>query len=216
MLKHSQYAKWLALGAVFLLGTAGCGERNTTAPTDSAATNDVTARTSSAPVSDTSTNAPRSSQSLDVDKAESAVEKALEAEARFQAFDLDADENKGGIVLKGIVQTAQQRTLAEEIAKRTAPGIPIENQIRVGANASASPSPTGKPAVDADEAEDRVSDAFKANAELSSLDIEADEANGGILLKGTVQTAAQKTLAENTAKQVAPKFSIDNQIRIVQ
>ena len=112
------------------------------------------------------------------------------------------------------VQTAQERTLAEEIAKRTAPGIPIDNQIRVDASASA--SSTGKPAVDADEAEDRVSDAFKANATLSSLDIETDEANGGILLKGTVQTAEQKTLAENTAKQVAPKFSINNQIRIVQ
>lgn len=144
------------------------------------------------------------------------MEDAIEADARLKAFDLDADEDNGGIKIEGTVQNAKQKALAEEIAKRTAPSIPINNQISVGASASASLSPTGKPPADADEAEDLVSDAFEANTTLKSLNIEADEQNGGILLKGTVQTAQQRTLAENIAKQTAPKFSINNQIRVVQ
>lgn len=49
MLKHSQHAKWLAIRAVVLLGVTRCSERNTTAPTDSAATNNVTTTTGSTP-----------------------------------------------------------------------------------------------------------------------------------------------------------------------
>lgn len=205
MSKHKQYAKSLAISIVALLGLAGGCTRNIAAPTDSS------------PASGTSTSAsPNGSTSLNVDQAEDAVEDAIEADARLKAFDLDADEDNGGIALEGTVQNAKQKALAEEIAKRTAPGIPINNQINVGASASASRSPTGKPPVDADEAEDLVSDAFKANTTLKPLNIEADEQNGGILLKGTVQTAQQRTLAENIAKQTAPNFSINNQIRVVQ
>lgn len=205
MSKHKQYAKSLVISIVALLGLAGGGARTIAAPTDSPA------------ASGTSTSAsPSGSASLNADQAEDAVENAIEADARLKALDLDADEDNGGIALEGTVQNAKQKALAEEIAKRTAPGIPINNQISVGASASPSPSPTGKPPADADEAEDRISDAFKANSTLKPLNIEADEQNGGILLKGTVQTAQQRTLAENIAKQTAPKFSIDNQIRVVQ
>lgn len=217
MSKHSQYAKRLVLSAVVVLGLAGCNQGNTTAGSGNAPTNDTTAPSSTAPVSSTSTNVSQNSTPLDADKAEDAIEKALEADTKLKAFDLDADEINGGIVLKGTVQTAQDRTLAEEIAKRTAPGISINNQIRVAATNSTRPSQTGKAPANADEAENLVSNAFEANATLNPLDIEADEANGkGILLKGTVQTAEQKTLAENIAKQVAPGFSINNQIRIVR
>lgn len=217
MSKHSQYAKRLVLSAVVVLGLAGCNQGNTTAGSGNAPTNDTTAPSSTAPVSSTSTNVSQNSTPLDADKAEDAIEKALEADTKLKAFDLDADEINAGIVLKGTVQTAQDRTLAEEIAKRTAPGISINNQIRVAATNSTRPSQTGKAPANADEAENLVSNAFEANATLNPLDIEADEANGkGILLKGTVQTAEQKTLAENIAKQVAPGFSINNQIRIVR
>lgn len=205
MSKHKQYAKSFVISIVALLGLAGCNTRNIAAPIDSA------------PASSPSTSAsPSGNVSLNADQAEDAVENALEANASLKAFDLDADEDNGSIALKGTVQNAGQKALAEEIAKRTAPGIPIKNQISVGASASASPSLNGKPPVDADEAEDRVSDAFKANTTLKPLNIEADEENGGILLKGIVQTAQQRTLAENIAKQTAPKFSINNQIRVVQ
>lgn len=218
MSKHSYYAKRIVLSAVVVLGLAGCNQGNTTAGSGNAPTNDTTAPTSNtAPVSSTSTNVSQNSTPLDADKAESSIENALEADTKLKAFDLDADEINGGIVLKGTVQTAQDRALAEEIAKRTAPGISINNQIRVAATGSTRPSQTGKPPANADEAENLVSNAFEANATLNPLDIEADEANGkGILLKGTVQTAEQKTLAENIAKQVAPGFSINNQIRIVR
>lgn len=205
MSKYKRCAKPLFISIIALLGLAGGCTRNIAAPTDSS------------PASGTSMSAsPSGSTSLNVDQAEDAVEDALEADTRLKAFDLDADEDNNGIALEGIVQNAKQKALVEEIAKRTAPGIPINNQINVSASASARRSPTDKPPVDADEAEDVVSDAFKANTTLKPLNIEADEQNGDILLKSTVQTAQQRTLAEDIAKQTAPNFSINNQIRVVQ
>ena len=217
MSKHSHYVKKIAIGAVVLLGLAGCNQGNTTAGSGNAPTNDTTAPSSTAPVNSTSTNVSQSNTPLNADRAEGAIENALEADTKLRAFDLDADDNNGAIALKGTVQTTEERALAEEIAKRTAPGISINNQIRVAATGSTRLSQIGKPPANADEAENLVSNAFEADATLKPLDIEADEANGkGILLKGTVQTADQKTLAENIAKQVAPGFSINNQIRVVQ
>lgn len=222
MLKPSQYAKWVVISAVVILGAA-CSARTTTTTTESAPVSEATAPTNTtqasqptAPTNTTQvseTTAPIANAPLDADKAEGIVENALEADTTLKPFDLDVDENNGGIKIKGTVQTATQRALAEQIAKQNAPGISVVNQIAVAATASA----TNRSAtVDADKAEDLVSDALKANATLKPLNIDADEENGGILLKGTVQTAAQKTLAENLAKQAAPGFSITNQIRVVQ
>lgn len=223
MLKRSQYTKWVVISAVVILGAACTANTTTTTttestpvsettpPTNTTQTSQPTAPTNTTQVSETT--APIANAPLDADRAEGIVENALEADTTLRPFDLDADEKNGGITLKGTVQTATQRALAEQIAKQNAPGISVVNQIAVAATASAT---SRSATVDADKAEDLVSDALKANATLKPLNIDADEENGGILLKGTVQTAAQKTLAENLAKQAAPGFSISNQIRVVQ
>jgi hypothetical protein len=42
---------------------------------------------------------------------------------------LDADDRDNSIVLTGRVQTAEQKALAEQIARQTAPNISINNEI---------------------------------------------------------------------------------------
>jgi hypothetical protein len=42
---------------------------------------------------------------------------------------LDADDQDNSIVLTGRVQTAEQKALAEQIARQTAPNISLNNQI---------------------------------------------------------------------------------------
>lgn len=64
-------------------------------------------------------------QSLSVDDAAEKVEKALENNSTLKAFDLDADDEKNTIVLKGRVQNQSQKALAETVAKQTAPGFAV-------------------------------------------------------------------------------------------
>jgi osmotically-inducible protein OsmY len=68
---------------------------------------------------------------MDADRAEDLVEDALEADSTLRAFDLDADDENGRVVLTGAVRTAAQRQRAEDVAKRVAPGITLDNRIRV-------------------------------------------------------------------------------------
>ena len=63
------------------------------------------------------------------------VEDALERDGVLARFDLDADskgDRTGYIKLKGRVRSTTQRSRAEAIARRIAPGYRIVNNIRLG------------------------------------------------------------------------------------
>ena len=67
----------------------------------------------------------------DVDEAEDRVEEAVEADSTLRGLDIDVDEEGGQIVLEGTVRTAAQKTLAEQVATRTAAGVTVVNRLRV-------------------------------------------------------------------------------------
>ena len=71
------------------------------------------------------------SRPVDVDDIEDQVEDALEADSTMNALDLDVDEENGQLVLEGNVKTAQQRTLAEGLAKRIAGTVTVVNRVKV-------------------------------------------------------------------------------------
>lgn len=68
---------------------------------------------------------------LSADDAAERVEDALENDATLRPFDLDADDEGNAIAIEGTVRDDAQRALAEDIAKRTAPGFTIINRINV-------------------------------------------------------------------------------------
>ncbi|MDQ3996727.1 MAG: BON domain-containing protein [Gemmatimonadota bacterium] len=68
---------------------------------------------------------------IDVDDVEEQVEGALEADATLKPFNLDVDEDNGQIVLEGTVRTAEQKTMAEQIAKRIAGTVVVVNRVKV-------------------------------------------------------------------------------------
>ncbi len=85
-----------------------------------------------APANTASTTGTASSsvaQSIGIDDAAEKVEKALENNSTLKAFDLDAEDEGKTIVLKGRVQNQSQKTLAETVAKQTAPGFSLVNRI---------------------------------------------------------------------------------------
>ena len=151
-----------------------------------------------------------SAATLSLDQADDRIEDALRADAELGAFRLDADDEGERVVLEGTVATEAQKTRAAEIAAGAAPGISIENQLRV--NAGAAEREAAHEA--ADEADDRVEDALDADTTLRAFDLDADDEDGRLILTGDVRTAEQRTLAEDIARRVAPGVPIDNRIRV--
>jgi hypothetical protein len=121
----------ISVSTVAILGLGACNPPNTsqtTVPSTSApttATGNTTAPTASAPATTTAQTA----QNQDLDDIVDRVEDALKADSTLNLFDLDADDRDNSIVLTGRVQTAEQKALAEQIARQTAPNVSLNNQI---------------------------------------------------------------------------------------
>ena len=96
---------------------------STSAPTT--ATENSTAPTASVPATTTA----QTPQNQDIDDIADRVEEALDSDGTLKQFDLGADDRDNSIVLTGRVQTAEQKALAEQIARQTAPNISLNNQI---------------------------------------------------------------------------------------
>ena len=125
------FAKGISVSTAAILGLGACTPPNnsqTTVPSTSAptiATENTTAPTASAPATTTAQTA----QNQDIDDIADRVEDALDSDSTLKAFDLDADDRGNSIVLTGRVQTAEQKALAEQIARQTAPNVSINNEI---------------------------------------------------------------------------------------
>jgi osmotically-inducible protein OsmY len=186
------------IAATLLSLSAACGGGGADRASDSAAATDTAAPAASAGATPSA------------DAQDDRVERALDADATLQAFGLDADDEDGRIVLKGVVGTAEQKALAAQIATREAAGVAIDDRIRVDAAAAR----TGARPTDVDEVEDRVEDALEADSALRELDIDVDEEDGTLVLDGTVRTAAQRASAEEIARRVAGGVTVVNRLRV--
>jgi osmotically-inducible protein OsmY len=76
-------------------------------------------------------NARVSDNPVDVDEVEEQVQKAFDDDATLNPLKLDVSEDNGQVVLEGTVRTAEQKTSAEQIAKRIAGTVAVVNQIKV-------------------------------------------------------------------------------------
>jgi osmotically-inducible protein OsmY len=144
------------------------------------------------------------------ESADDRVEVALSTDANLRGFGLDADESQGRIILKGAVRTEEQKSQAAQVAARVAPGVTVDNRIRVQATARMS---TSDP-VDVDAIEEQVENALEEDATLRPFDLEVDEDNGQIIITGNVRTADQKALADQIAKRIAGTVVVVNRVRV--
>ncbi|MEG4996716.1 BON domain-containing protein [Microcoleus sp. B4-D4] len=125
------FAKGISVSTAAILGLAACNPPNTsqtTVPSTSApttVTENTTAPTAPAPATTTA----QTGQNQDIDDIADRVEDALDSDGTLKQFDLDADDRGNAIVLTGRVQTAEQKALAEQIARQIAPNISINNEI---------------------------------------------------------------------------------------
>jgi len=121
----------ISVSTVAILGLGACTSPNTpqtTVPSPSApttATENTTAPTASSPATTTA----QTPQNEDIDDIADRVEEALDSDGTLKQFDLDVEDRDNSIVLTGRVQTAEQKALAEQIARQTAANISINNEI---------------------------------------------------------------------------------------
>jgi osmotically-inducible protein OsmY len=73
---------------------------------------------------------------------------------------------------------------------------------------------TMQPAATADDRDDVVERALDADAGLQAFALDADDDDGRIVLKGRVQSAAQRDLAGQIAAREAAGVTVDNRIRV--
>jgi osmotically-inducible protein OsmY len=73
---------------------------------------------------------------------------------------------------------------------------------------------TMQPAASADARDDVVERALDADPGLQAFALDADDDDGRIVLKGRVQSAAQRDLAGQIATREAAGVSVDNRIRV--
>jgi osmotically-inducible protein OsmY len=188
----------MTTATALLLVLAGCGRDDREAGAPGAGIGDTSAAAADA-----------GATPMDPDQAEDRIEEALRADSGLAAFRLDADDENGGIELEGGVATDAQKTRAAEIAASMAPGLAVDNQIRVDASARREAADDA-----ADEAEERVEDAFDADAAFDDLDV--DDEDGRLVLEGKVPSAAERTRAEGMAKGAAGSVRLESRIEVEQ
>ncbi|MEG4918651.1 BON domain-containing protein [Microcoleus sp. B7-D4] len=124
------FVQGISVSTVAILGLGACTPPNTsqtTVPSPSApttATGNTTVPTTPAPATTAQTP-----QNQDIDDIADRVEEALDSDGTLKQFDLEADDRDNSIVLTGRVQTAEQKALAEQIARQTAANVSINNEI---------------------------------------------------------------------------------------
>ena len=123
------------------------------------------------------------------------------------------DREKGVITLTGNVNSQDQKSQAENLAKAAAPTYTIANEI--GVRPPGAESQAGKVASSLDSGiEDNFKAALKAHKNLDDQSIDYSAKNGTLVLKGSVKTAAQKKEAGELAKHVPNVEQVVNEIEI--
>ncbi|MBW4026577.1 BON domain-containing protein [Acidipila rosea] len=123
------------------------------------------------------------------------------------------DQEKGIITLTGNVQTDQQKSQAETLARQSAPDYTIANEIGVRPPAAASQASAVDSKLD-DGIEDNFKAAIKGNKALNDQSIDCKAKNGTLVLSGSVKTEAQKKEAEKLAKKVPNVQQVVNEITV--
>jgi hyperosmotically inducible protein len=123
------------------------------------------------------------------------------------------DQEKGVITLTGDVNSQDQKMQAEHLAKQSAPGYTIANEI--GVRPAGAESQANSVASNLDKGiEDNFKAALKGHKNLDDQSIDYSAKNGTLVLKGSVKTASQKNEAGDLAKKVPNVQQVVNEIEV--
>lgn len=134
-----------------------------------------------------------------------------------EGLNIHVDTQSGLVILTGETDSAASKELAERLAEDTDGVRDVRNELQVtGEDATEA---KGTVAETADDAGNVISDAwitskvkssYLFSRSLSGLDISVDTNNGKVTLEGSVDTEAEKGLAEQTAKNIRGVREVDS------
>lgn len=161
------------------------------------------------------------------------VKAKLDSDAQVKAANLDVDANAATnqVTLSGTVDSQGVRTKAVDLAKNTQTGLMVTDKINVKSGETSRTDYTedmAKQARDkAKSAGDKIGDTLDdawihtkivakllTNSNTPESKINVDVVNNVVTLRGTVDTAAQKTEAETVAKNTDGVKSVSNQLKV--
>lgn len=147
------------------------------------------------------------SQRFDNATTTASVKSKLLWNSNTEGLDINVTTMNGVVTLDGVAQSEEAKDLAERLAANTDGVRDVENNITVSAEATTA----AKAQNTADDAGDAISDAwitskvkstYLLSSNLDGLDITVETKNGQVTLSGNVDTAAEKELAVETARNI--------------
>jgi osmotically-inducible protein OsmY len=142
-------------------------------------------------------------ESLDDRSLEVQVRLALSLNRHMEGARIEARSFRREVTLAGEVLSEAQRRLAAEVAGETAGVAGVRSELRVAAGAPAGPAA----------AKQAVERALAANPNLARARIEVAEEEGGLVLRGSVGSGAERDLAGLLARDAAGR-AVKNALEI--
>ena len=141
-----------------------------------------------------------------------AVKAKLAADDTVKAYKIDVDTKNAVVTLTGSVDTADGKTRAVELARTTKGVTDVVDQLSVAPPAvatSGAAEALTDPAITA-----AVKTSLLADPLSSGLKIDVDTDHAVVTLKGTVETPAEKTRAEEVTKNTSGVSSVVNNLKV--
>jgi hyperosmotically inducible periplasmic protein len=123
------------------------------------------------------------------------------------------DRDKGVLTLKGEVESEDQESQAENIARQAAPGYTIANELGVTPPGMGSQAKAVESNLDNGIA-DNCKAALKEHKNLDDQSISCGAQNGTLVLKGSVKTKVQRQEAVKLAKAIPNVQEVVNEIEV--
>jgi hyperosmotically inducible protein len=152
-----------------------------------------------------------SQQKANTPDAKPAVENALK-NAGYNNINVSEDRDKGVMTLTGDVQSDQDKTKAEQVAKDAGSGYVIANEIGVRPQGNESAAKSVDKHTD-DGIEDQMKAAIAAH-KWENQHIRIDAKNGVLTLKGDVDTSRQRDQVNNVAKNIPGVQQVVNELQV--
>ncbi len=126
---------------------------------------------------------------------------------------VDVDRDKQVVTLKGDVKTDQDKANAEQIAKSSAPGFVVSNELGVRPEGDSGDTAKKVDKNTDDAIEDHMKAAIAAN-KWEKQHIRFDAKNGVLTLKGDVDTMGQRQEVEKTAAAIPGVQQVVNELQV--
>ena len=138
-----------------------------------------------------------------------AVKTALALNSNVSAFDISVATSGNDVTLTGQVPTADNKRAAEEIARSTKGVTNVVNNLQVDPKIQAATA--AKQYVTDLEIKVAVLESILSNSDLKAQQLKVAVSNGEVKLSGSVETTAQKTAAEATARAITNVRQVESQ-----